>query len=104
MNFYAGSSSRYHELANGLVGAKKGSIPLSKRAYDRLTIGNGDQARFRIIQNTGPGYFRNIFLAYYSECDEKRTVVFPQTFFYPLSAREALALREVTEEAANERC
>ena len=99
--FYAGAPLD-SELANGLVGTRR-EHPIIKACIDQLMIGNGDQERSRIIQNTGPGYFRNIFLAYYSECDEKRTVVFPQTFFYPLSARKALALREVTEEATKKK-
>ena len=69
---------------NGLIGAKSGH-PIIKACVDQMTIGTGGPLLYsRILRNLGPDYLNSMFLDYYcDQWDDNRTVVFPQTFFYP---------------------
>lgn len=96
--FYTGIVHNNHALLNGLIGVKQGH-PIIKACIDYLQIGNGDNDAQRIMQQTGPYHFTQMFLTYAVLCDPAKLAILPPTFFYPFPGVIALENKTSEEEA-----
>ncbi|MBS1658033.1 MAG: hypothetical protein JST18_08040 [Bacteroidetes bacterium] len=96
--FYTGIVQYNHALLNGLIGVKQGH-PIIKACIDYLQIGNGDHDAQRIMQQTGPYHFTQMFLSHAALCDRTKLAILPPTFFYPFPATIALE-KNISEEEA----
>ncbi len=99
--FYTGICEYNNDLYNGLIGSVP-RHPILKACIDNLKVIINPKNTYdtgRILEDTGPYYFRKIFLSLATSCEPGKTVAFPATFFYPIPG---IAKEEVREQKTRE--
>lgn len=83
-DFYTGliTSNGSVDLLNGMVGSCAGH-PIMRACIDFLQVGNGDQNPNRIMNDTGPYFFRKMFLKTIGAQDCGTAVALPPNMLYP---------------------
>ncbi len=100
--FYTGVCEYNNDLYNGLIGTKP-RHPILKACIDNLSVAKKPKTNFDpldIMGETGPYYFRKMFLAVAPSCEPGSVVAFPAAIFYPVPgiAKERINQKDTREQ------
>ncbi len=95
--FYTGMNRDKNTLLNGLIGTKPGH-PIIKACIDNIEIGRGDNDKIRIMHQTGPYFFTDMFFSFAPDPELGTIALLPPTYFYPFPAGDLENHYRSTEE------